>query len=282
MPELPELVVMCEGLNSLVMDRTILSARSYRPGILKTVEPPLEALEGKRFLSATRRGKHLVLTCSEDLHLVLHLMVAGRLVICGSETKVTKATGFVVTFSDGQDLRLVENGNTKRAKVHVVKRPEDVDWIAEAGPEPLTDAFRVEVLREAVRGRRQQIKKVITDQRTVAGIGTAYADEILFTARISPIRYASTLDEGEVGCLHEAIGSVLSSAIESIRSQTGKTLLASHGRSFLQIYKKSGQPCPICGERIAEIRYAQKRTYYCPTCQSAGKMLSDRRSWLTR
>jgi len=282
MPELPELVVMCEGLNSLVIDRTIQSARAYRPGILKTVEPPVEALEGKSFRRASRRGKHLILTLGEDLHLVFHLMVAGRLVICGSGTKVTKATGFVLTFADGQDLRLIENGKTKRAKVHVVSRPEDVAWIADAGPEPLTEAFSVDVLREAVRGRRQQIKKVITDQRTVAGIGTAYADEILFAAEISPIRYASALGGEDVERLHEAICDVLESATESIRSQSGKTLLAGHSRDFLKIYKKTGHPCPVCGERIAEIRYAQKKTYYCPTCQSAGKTLSDRRSWLTR
>ena len=282
MPELPELVVMCEALESLVLGELIAGARVYRPGILKTVDPSLESLAGVSFSSVTRRGKHLILTCRNDLHVVIHLMVAGRLVLCQTNTTVTKATGFVISFEDGQDLRLVENGKTKRAKVHVVKRPEDVEWISGAGPEPLSEAFTLESLREAVHGRRQQIKKVITDQKSIAGIGTAYADEILFAAGISPIKYASTLDEEDAGRLFESIRKVLADAIESIREQSGETLLGGHKRDFLQIYKKTGQPCPACGGQIAEIRYAQKRTYYCPTCQSAGKTLSDRRSWLTR
>jgi formamidopyrimidine-DNA glycosylase len=282
MPELPELVVMCEALREQIVGRRLIEARPYRAGILKTVEPPVATLAGEAFTAVDRRGKHVILSIRGDLHVVLHLMLAGRLVLCKSETKVTKASGFVFRFDDGEDLRLVENGHVKRAKVHIVSDPHDVDWIAGAGPEPLSDAFTRAVLRDAVSNRRQQLKKVLTDQTTIAGIGTAYADEICFAARLSPIRYVSTLSDEETETLFAAIRSVLTAAIDEIRAQSGMALLAGHGRDFLQIYKKTGRPCPTCGTKIAEIRYAQMRTYYCPDCQSGGRTLPDRRSWLTR
>lgn len=282
MPELPELVVMCEALRERIVGRRLLEARPYRAGILKTVEPPVDALAGKAFSEIDRRGKHVILKVRDDLHVVLHLMLAGRLVLCKSNTKVTKASGFVFRFEDGEDLRLIENGHVKRAKVHVVVDQQDVAWIAGAGPEPLSDAFTREHLKSAISNRRQQLKKVLTDQKTIAGIGTAYADEICFAARLSPIRYVSTLSEEEIETLFRSIRSVLAAAIDEIRAQSCEALLAGHARDFLQIYKKTGRPCPTCGTKIAEIRYAQTRTYYCPECQSAGRNLPDRRSWLTR
>lgn len=273
---------MCEMLRERVAHRKLENAWPVRAGILKTVEPPIETLSGLAFTGFDRRGKHLILTIEEDLHVVIHLMVAGRLVLCKSGTKVTKASGFVFRFEDGEDLRLIENGHVKRAKVHVVASPDDVEWIASAGPEPLDDAFTLNVLRQALKGRRQQLKKVLTDQSTIAGIGTAYADEICFAARLSPIRYVSTLADEELERLHESIRTVLAGAIDTIRSASGGALLGGHERGFLKIYKKTGKPCPTCGTPIAEIRYAQTRTYYCPQCQSNGKMLADRRSWLQR
>jgi len=282
MPEIPELVVMVEALRALVADREIAQARPIRAGILKTVEPELSTLAGQSFCAFDRRGKHLILSVRDDLHLVIHLMRAGRLVLCKSNTKVTKASGFVVTFCDGEDLRLIENGHVKRAKVHLVFDPREVDWIASAGPEPLSDAFTLEYLQDAFAGRRQQLKKVLTDQRTIAGIGSAYSDEVCFAAKLSPIRYVSTLDAEEVARLYEAIRSILPEAIEEIRAQSNGRLLAGHSRDFLRIYKRTGKACPDCGTPIAEIRYAEKKTYYCPSCQSAGRTLPDRRSWLTR
>jgi len=282
MPELPELVVMREALQGTVVGRRIAEARPYRAGILKTIEPPVETLAGERVTSTGRRGKHLILTCREDLHVVVHLMLAGRLVLCRSETRITKATGFAVTLDDGEDLRLVENGHVKQARVHVVADPTDVDWIASAGPEALSEGVTPGYLASVCAGRRQQLKKVLTDQTAIAGIGTAYADEICFAAKLSPIRYVSTLAEGEIEALHGAIFRVLRDAIEKLRVESGSDLPSRHDRGFLRVYKKTGQPCPDCGERIAEIRYAETRTYYCPRCQAGGQTLRDRRSWLTR
>jgi len=282
MPELPELEIIRESLTTRVIGRTIESACEIRPGVLQTVAPPVGDLAGQRIRSVSRRGKHLVLTVRDDLFLVIHLMRGGRLILCRSGTKATKATGFIVRFADGEDLRLVENGSIKQAKIHVVRCPDDVAWIAAAGPEPLSDGFTVAYLKSACVGTRRQVKKLITDQTVVVGIGTAFADEILFEARLSPIRYVSTLDDDEIGRLHASIRTILSDAVAQIRVRAGGVVLDGHRRDIMKIYKKTGQPCPRCGNRIAEIRYAQTRTYYCPVCQASGKPIRDRRAWLTR
>ena len=282
MPELPELEVQKEILRRRVLGRPIAAARVLRPGILKTVEPPLDAITQRSFSDVTRRGKHLILSLEPALHLVVHLMVAGRFVACRSDTRPTKATGLIVRFAGGEDLRLVENGSVKRAAAYVVKDPADVPWIAQAGIEPLSPEFDVPMLAAMASGKRRQAKKLLTDQDTIAGIGTAYADEILFAAGIAPIRFVNTLHLDEVARLHAAIQDVLSQAIEEVRRRAGDTLVEDDVRDFLKIYRREGEPCPVCGTPIAEIRYAETRTYYCPACQSAGKTLPDRRSWLER
>jgi formamidopyrimidine-DNA glycosylase len=282
MPELPELEVMREVLEKRVVGRDVLGARATRPAILKTVDPPLAALSGQQFRSVARRGKHLILSCRDDLFLVLHLMVAGRLVLTRTATKVTKATGFVVSFADGEDLRLVENGTAKMAKVHVVRSPEDVEWVARTGLEPLDGDLSAVPLSRLVVGERRQVKKILTDPSLIAGIGTAYADEILFQARLSPIRYANTLEADEIERLAEAIRTVLSDAIERTRRQSGGSLVGERRIEGMAVYKRTGEPCAICGEPIAEIRFAETRTYYCPRCQAKGKTIADRRAWLRR
>jgi formamidopyrimidine-DNA glycosylase len=282
MPELPDLETLREVLEQRIVDREIVAVRALRPGILKTVTPPLTSLIGEAFTGIARRGKHLILSLRSDLHLVVHLMLAGRFVLCKGNTKATKATGLTITFIDGEDLRLIENGPVKLVKAHVVADPITVKGIAEAGPEPLSCEFTVETLTELVTGRRRQAKKLLTDQRMIAGIGSAYADEILFAAKISPIRYVSTLSVDEIKRLHAAIRDVLRNAIEEIRARVGDSLFTDEIRDFLRVYKRTGEPCPTCGTPIAEIRYANTRTYYCPSCQASGRTLPDRRSWITR
>jgi len=282
MPELPDLEVMSEVLGDRVVGRAIVEARAYRPGILKTVDPGIETLGGQAFSGVRRRGKHLILTCADQLHVVVHLMLAGQFVLCKSGTKVTKATGFVFTFDDGEDLRIIENGRLKRVKVHLVRNPSDVEWIARAGVEPLSDAFTLCFLTDAFSGRRQQLKKALTDQAVIAGIGAAYADEIMFDAGFSPIRYVSTMDGLEVGRLFESVQAVLREAIAEIRARPSGVVLTPKVRGFMKVHKRTGEPCLACGTAIAEIRYAHTRTYYCPACQSRGRRLPDRRSWLTR
>ena len=281
MPELPDLEVLVEALTARVVGREILAARPLRPGILKTIDPPFEALIGHSVRKVSRRAKLLTLTFEPDLHAVVHLMTAGRFVLCRSGTKSTKATGFLLTFSDGEDLRLIENGSIKLASVHLVRDPGQVKGIAQAGVEPLSGAFTVAGLANLCCVRRQA-KTLLTDPRAIAGIGTAYADEILYAARLSPIRYTSTLSPEEVARLYEAIQGVLSGAIDEIRARAGTNLIEDPLRDFMKVYRKEGEPCPVCRTPIAEIRYAQTRTYYCPTCQTKGEGVRDRRAWLTR
>lgn len=282
MPELPDLEVMREVLAQRVLGRPIHEARAYRPDILKTVSPSLEALAGEAFREVRRVGKHLVLTVRDNLHVVMHLMVAGRLVLTGSQTKVTKATGFVITFQDGEDLRLVENGSIKRAKVHVVADPSDVDRVARAGVDALSDGFTPEFLAQRFTGERRQVKKALTDPSWIGGIGTAYADEILFAARLSPIRYVNTLETDEIRRLWAATREVLRAGIDATRVRSKGSLVSDEGRGAMKVYGRSGEPCPVCGNPIAEIRFAETRTFYCPHCQAGGKTIADRRSWLTR
>ncbi len=282
MPELPDLEVMKDVLANTVIGRPIEAAVAHHPGILKTVSPALDALRGRSFREISRRGKHLILTLDDDLHVVVHLMLSGCLVVSRSDTKTTKATAFLWTFEDGDDLRLIENASTHRACVHVVARPEDVPSIARTGIEPLSNAFTVEALSAMVRAKRTQLKKLLTDQTNIAGIGSAYADEILFHAKLSPVRYGPTLVDDEITRLHGSVQHVLRWAIDEIRAGAGGPTLVPHARPFVRIVKRTGQPCPDCGAKIAEIRYAQTRTYYCPQCQSSGRTIKDRRSWLTR
>jgi len=282
MPELPDLEILRENLSDRVLDRTIGAVRVLRPGILKTFDPPVDALSGKRFRSISRRGKHLIFRLEEDCFLVVHLMVAGRMIVTGTATKATKATGFLLELEGGQDLRLVEGGHVKRACVHVVTDPQNVPRIAAAGIEPLSDAFTVQALIGLVAGVRRQAKKVLIDQTLIAGIGTSYADEILFAAGISPLRYVNRLGAEDIERLHGSIRDVLAASITAVREQVGRGALVNPPRGHMKVYKKEGHPCPVCATKIAEIRYAQTRTYYCPSCQAGGETLPDRRRWITK
>ncbi len=282
MPELPELDVMCEILAERVAGRSIVAVTVLHPNLLKTVSPAPNDLVGTSLDKVARRGKHLIFTVSSGVHAVVHLMLAGRLVLCQTGTKATKATACRISLDAGEDLRIIENASTHRARLYIVNEPEDVPAIARAGIEPLSPDFTLEVLAEHVRARKRQLKKILTDQTVLAGIGAAYADEILFDARLSPIRYGPTLEEDEMTRLHGSIRSVLRWATDEIRKSAGGATLTPHDRPFSRVFKRTGLPCVRCQTPIAEIRYAQTKTYYCPSCQSAGKSIKDRRSWLTR
>lgn len=271
MPELPELEVLKEVLERRVVGREIGMVRILRPGVLSMGGVPVEALNGNLFSEVSRRGKHLVLSAGRDLHMVIHLMTAGRLIICRGNTRATKATSLIVAFSDGKDLRLVENGPVKLVQVHMVKDPLQVKRIAQQGIEPLSSALTTVALNDMVAKRRRQAKRLLTDQQMIAGIGSTYADEILFDAKISPVRYVNTLCSMEIEQLRRSITKVLENAIEQIRIRIGDSLFTDEVRDFMRVYKRTGQACLVCGTKIAEIRYANTRTYYCPRCQRSRK-----------
>ena len=291
MPELPELETMREVLTSSVLGCAIVSARAYRPGVLKTVDPPLDALVGESFRSVDRRGKHLLLSCRADLWLVVHLMVAGRLVLTRTATKVTKATGLVVSLADGRDLRLVENGSKKMAQVHVVRGPGDVEGIARAGVEPLSDDFTCEAAARLLGADRRQLKKLLTDPSRLAGIrlsrrrALGLAGSAVMVAGVGTWAGRVLLPEqeaAEIERLHAAIRDVLAEAVARTRRAAGGALVGERRAEGMRVYKRTGEPCAVCGAPIAEIRFAETRTYYCPQCQSKGRTIADRRAWLRR
>jgi len=271
MPELPELEVLKEVLERRVVGREIGMVRILRSGVLSMGEAPVEALNGNLFSEVSRRGKHLVLSAKRDLHMVIHLMTAGRLIICRGNTRATKATSLIVAFSDGKDLRLIENGPVKLVQAHIVNDPLQVKGIAQQGIEPLSSALTVDALSDMVAKRRRQAKRLLTDQQMIAGIGSTYADEILFDAKISPVRYVNTLCSMEIEQLRRSITRVLENAIEQIRIRIGDSLFTDEVRDFMRVYKRTGQACLVCGTKIAEIRYANTRTYHCPRCQGSRK-----------
>ncbi len=271
MPELPELEVLKEVLERRVVGREIGMVRILRSGVPNMRGVPVEALNGNLFSEVSRRGKHLVLSAKRDLHMVIHLMTAGRLIICRGNTRATKATSLIVAFSDGKDLRLIENGPVKLVQAHVVNDPLQVKGIAQQGIEPLSSALTVDALSDMVAKRRRQAKRLLTDQQMIAGIGSTYADEILFDAKISPVRYVNTLCSMEIEQLRRSITKVLENAIEQIRIRIGDSLFTDEVRDFMRVYKRTGQACLVCGTKIAEIRYANTRTYHCPRCQGSRK-----------
>ncbi len=271
MPELPELEVLKEVLERRVVGREIDMVRILRSGVLNMRGVPVEALNGNLFSEVSRRGKHLVLSAKRDLHMVIHLMTAGRLIICRGNTRATKATSLIVAFSDGKDLRLIENGPVKLVQAHVVNDPLQVKGIAQQGIEPLSSALTVDALSDMVAKRCRQAKRLLTDQQMIAGIGSTYADEILFDAKISPVRYVNTLCSMEIEQLRRSITRVLENAIEQIRIRIGDSLFTDEVRDFMRVYKRTGQACLVCGTKIAEIRYANTRTYHCPRCQGSRK-----------
>jgi formamidopyrimidine-DNA glycosylase len=267
MPELPDLETLKEVLEARVLGREIVSIYAVRSKIIKSVDLTPDCMTGKSFSRVSRRGKYIVFTVKENLHLVSHLMVAGRFVLCRSDTKPTKATGLRITFADGEDLRLIESGKIKLVEIYIVTDPAEINGISAAGVEPLSSSFTLDKLKELVHGRRCHVKKLLVDQRAIAGIGSAYADEIMFAARISPVRFVHTLTDAELARMYRSIVEVLSEAIQQIRTQIGNSLFTDDIRDFLKVYKRTGEPCLVCGAKISEIRYANTRTYYCPVCQ---------------
>jgi formamidopyrimidine-DNA glycosylase len=236
---------------------------------LKTYDPALDALEGRRFTGAERRGKNLLFP-TEDGELVLHvhLMSAGRLRYLRSGEKQPKTPAFRVTFADGSSLVLTEGGPKKRAKVGLY-RPEAIEAeLAYLGPE----AYRIgaDRLAQILAADSRRLHAFLRDQRSVAGIGRAWANEILLHARLSPYALTTELTDEEVGRLAAAIDEELSRALE-LRERG-----ASDKRAY-RIHNRLDEPCPVCGTQIARVDFDEHTIYYCPSCQTEGRVLKDRR-----
>lgn len=289
MPELPDLEDYLGALRPRSLDATVRGVRVTGISLLRTYDPPIDAIVGRRVVGLGRIGKRLVVELDppggeDPWFLVLHLMIAGRLRWRDYGAKVPGKLGLAaVDLSvpgeperEGGTLVVTEAGTKKRASLHLVVGADALAEHDRGGIEPLEadlERFRTELTRE-----NRTLKRALTDPRRFAGIGNAFSDEILHAAGLSPVQHTSRLTDDEVARLHAATLEVLTTWTERLRAQTGDGFpekvtafrdgFAAHGRY--------GQPCPTCGAPIQRIRYADNETNYCPRCQTGGKVLADR------
>ncbi|MEW9555996.1 Fpg/Nei family DNA glycosylase [Nonomuraea sp. NPDC050783] len=291
MPELPEVESLAHFLRERAVGRSIMAVDVVGIQVLKTFDPPVSALGGLTVTGVARHGKFLDLDC-DGLHLVIHLARAGwlrwREDLSGARP-VRPGKGPLavrVRFAPDDDgpggagrapgFELTEAGTQKRLAVYVTKNPDEVPGIAALGPDPLDPSFTVEALKRIIGGNRTQIKGLLRDQKVIAGIGNAYSDEVLHAARMSPFKIASTLTDAQIADLHEAIVTTLAEAVERAHGLAAKDLKAEK-KSGLRVHNRTGQPCDVCGDTIREVSFADSSLQYCPTCQTGGKPLADRR-----
>ncbi|MFI6602927.1 Fpg/Nei family DNA glycosylase [Nonomuraea sp. NPDC050536] len=286
MPELPEVASLTDFLRERAVGHSILGVDVVAFQALKTFDPPVSALSGLTLTAVSRHGKFLDLDC-DGLHLIFHLARAGwlrwREDLSGAKP-VRPGKGPLavrVRLSPNElglapGFELTEAGTQKRLAVYVTKDPHEVPGIATLGPDPLGEAFTVEVLKGILGGSRTQIKGLLRDQKVIAGIGNAYSDEVLHAAKMSPFKIASSLTDAQVADLHEAIVTTLRDAVERAHGLAAKDLKAEK-KSGLRVHNRAGQPCDVCGDTIREVSFADSSLQYCPTCQTGGKPLADRR-----
>jgi formamidopyrimidine-DNA glycosylase len=285
-PELPEVEALAAFLRERAVGRVV--ARVDVPGIhvLKTYDPPPSALAGLEITGATRHGKFLDLTLS-DLHLVVHLARAGwlqwRAALPPGMPKMGKGPlGMRVHLADAETgepsggFDLTEQGTQKRLAVYVVRDVAEVPGVARLGIDVLDPAFTVDVLAGLLAGQRAQIKGLLTDQSVLAGVGNAYSDEVLWEVGMSPFKPAASLTPDDVARLHAALVGTIRAAVQRAEGLAAGELKGEK-KSGLSVHGRTGLPCPRCGDTIREVSFATKSLQYCPTCQTGGKPLADRR-----
>ena len=276
MPELPDIVVYIEALETRIKGSVLERVRVASPFLLRTAVPPLSSVEGKKVVELRRLGKRICFGLEGDLWLVLHLMIAGRLHWYDERAKAAKGRSLAVfEFSTGS-LSLTEAGTQKRASLHVVQGEAALDNLNPGGLE-VFDAT-VEEFARAIRAKNHTLKRALTDPRILSGIGNAYSDEILFDARLSPFTLTQKLSDEEVERLFAAIKRTLTEWVERLRAEAVKGFpeKVTAFRPDMATHGKYGQPCPGCGSKIQRIRYGSNETNYCPTCQTGGRLLADR------
>jgi formamidopyrimidine-DNA glycosylase len=276
MPELPDIVVYIDCLRPRVLGRTIERVRVTHPFLVRTYDPPLDAVFGKNVRGLRRLGKRIVFELDDDLFLVLHLMIAGRLHWKPPGAKPPGKLGLAAFDFPNGTLLLTEAGSKRRASLHVVRGEWELKRHDPGGLEVL-DADG-EAFREVLRGRNHTLKRALTDPRLFSGIGNAYSDEILDRARLSPLSWTTRLSDEEADRLFEATETVLQEWVERLRAETGDGFpeKVTAFRKDMAVHGRYRQPCPVCGTAIQRIRYADNETNYCPRCQTGGKVLADR------
>ena len=276
MPELPDIVLYIEHLERRVLGKVLERVRLTSPFVLRSVQPQIDAVEGKRVLGLRRLGKRIVFALEDELFLILHLMIAGRLHWKERGAKARgKSTLAAFDFDEGT-LLLTESSTRKRASLHVVHGEEALRAHDPGGLEVLEsglDAFRAALGRE-----RHTVKRALTDPRLFSGIGNAYSDEILHRARLSPLQRTDQLDETEVARLHDATRGVLEEWTARLREEAGGDFpeKVTAFRKGMAVHGRYREPCPVCGAPVQRIVHAENESNYCARCQTGGKVLKDR------
>ncbi|GLY19093.1 formamidopyrimidine-DNA glycosylase [Kineosporia sp. NBRC 101677] len=286
---MPEVEALAGFLRERLVGRVVDSVEIGAISALKTYDPQPGALRGLSVTALHRHGKFIDLD-ADGLHLIFHLARGGWLRWNDTAVKTMLKPGksplalrvrFTPRLDDEDDestpgFDLTEAGTKKRLAIYVVKAPGQVPGIATLGPDPLAESFTQEVFAGILRGQRQQIKGLLRDQSVIAGVGNAYSDEVLHVARMSPFAIAAKLDDEQVGTLYEALQNTLRSAVSAASGKPAKELKDAK-RAGLAVHARTGQECPVCGDVVREVSFADSSLQYCATCQTGGKVLADRR-----
>ena len=280
MPELPEVEALGRFLGETCVGQKIERIEVAALSALKTYDPPIESLRGATVAEVRRSGKYICLHAG-DVWMVLHLARGGWIQWRDTTPPARAKPGrgplaLRVGLSEGGGFDVTEQGTEKRLAIWIVRQPSDVEGLARLGVDPLDPSFDAAALATLLQGRSGNIKTVLTDQSVIAGVGNAYSDEALHRAKLSPFKPAGKLDADEAGRLHAALVGVLRDAVERSLGLPAKGLKAEK-RSGLAVHDRTGQPCPVCGDTIRQVAFATKSLQYCPTCQTGGKPLADRR-----
>lgn len=276
MPELPDITVYQEALQSRVVGQVLEQTRIVSPFLLRTFDPPIDALHGKRAHSVRRLGKRLAIQFDGDLWLVLHLMIAGRLHWKAPGAKLgSKINLAAFDFASGS-MTLTEAGSKKRASLHVVAGQAAVQKHDPGGLDVFTST--TDQFTQALTTGNHTLKRSLTDPHLFSGIGNAYSDEILHRARLSPIKLTQKLTREEIEGLHQSVRETLQLWIERLRKEAGDSFPegVTAFRKDMAVHGRFGQPCPDCGSPVQRIRYADNETNYCARCQTDGVVLADR------
>ena len=281
MPELPEVESLARFITTQAGGQEVARAELASFAALKTFDPPLEALRGQVLQGAGRRGKFLTLRFADELWLVLHLARGGWLrwrdELATTRVKPSPKSPLALRlgFTGGGGFEVTEAGTEKRLALYVVRSPDDVAGVVRLGPDP----FEVDVAslgERLIAAGASPLKAVLADQTVLAGVGNAYSDEVLHSARLSPFKPASKLSDDELTRVHGALRSVLEDGLQRSLGLPAAGLKAEK-REGLRVHGRAGLPCPVCGDIVREVSYATKAFQYCPTCQTGGKVLADRR-----
>jgi formamidopyrimidine-DNA glycosylase len=276
LPELPDIVVYVEALQNRIVGHTLEKIRVAKPFLVRTVDPPLSALEGRRPESVRRVGKRIAIGFGDDLWLVIHLMIAGRLRWLEKGAKVPGRIGLAAFDFDSGSVILTEAGTTRRASLYILRGAEQLDEMQRGGLEVL--GATVEQFAERLRIENHTLKRSLTDPRLFSGIGNAYSDEILHRARLSPVKHTNRLTDEEIARLFAATKEILDEWVDRLRTATGDKFpeKVTAFRPEMAVHGRYGQPCPVCATPVQRIRYASNETNYCPRCQTEGRLLADR------